>query len=110
MPSVMVHKVSATLTDDAQYKDFNEIPTTALASGSVVELMPGTYAAIASGNTAGVTLRGVGSPASVVIPSVTISSGTTGVACVNTSRRFIGIEKDEKYFYIAKDRIESIKK
>jgi len=80
MPSVMVHKVSATLTDDAQYKDFNEIPTTALASGSVVELMPGTYDAIASANTAGVTLRGVGSPASVVIPTVTISSGTTGVS------------------------------
>ena len=68
------------LLNDAQYKDFNEIPTTALASGSVVELMPGTYDAIASGNTAGVTLRGVGSPASVVIPTVTISSGTTGVS------------------------------
>ena len=80
MPSVMMHKVSPTLTDDAQYLDFNAIPTTALASGSVVELYPGTYAAISSANAAGVTLRGVGSPASVVIPSVTISSGTTGVA------------------------------
>lgn len=35
-----------------------------------------------------------------------MGSGTTGVACVNTNRRFIGIEKDEKYFAIAKDRIE----
>ena len=80
MPSVMMHKVSGTLTDDAQYKDFNEIPTSALASGSVVELYPGTYNAISSANACGVTLRGVGSPASVVIPSVTISSGSTGVA------------------------------
>ncbi len=33
-------------------------------------------------------------------------SGTTGVACVNTARNFIGIEKDEGYFKIAKERIE----
>lgn len=35
----------------------------------------------------------------------TMGSGSTGVACVNTNRRFIGIEKDEKFFEIAKDRI-----
>jgi len=34
-----------------------------------------------------------------------MGSGTTGVACVNTGRNFIGIEKDEKYFAIARDRI-----
>jgi len=33
-------------------------------------------------------------------------SGTTGVACVNTNRRFIGIEKDDKYFEIARKRID----
>ena len=37
----------------------------------------------------------------------TMGSGTTGVACVFENRDFIGIEKDEKYFRIAKDRIES---
>ena len=36
-----------------------------------------------------------------------MGSGTTGVACVNTGRNFIGIEKDDKYFDIAKNRIES---
>ena len=35
----------------------------------------------------------------------TMGSGSTGVACVNTNRNFIGIEKDDKYFKIAKDRI-----
>jgi len=35
-----------------------------------------------------------------------MGSGSTGVACVNTNRRFIGIEKDESYFEIAKERIE----
>jgi site-specific DNA-methyltransferase (adenine-specific) len=35
----------------------------------------------------------------------TMGSGTTGIGCVNTKRRFIGIEKDEKYFKLAKDRI-----
>jgi DNA modification methylase len=34
-----------------------------------------------------------------------MGSGTTGVACINTGRKFIGIEKDEKYFQIARDRI-----
>lgn len=36
-----------------------------------------------------------------------MGSGTTGVACLNTGRNFIGIEKDGKYFEIAKSRIES---
>jgi len=36
----------------------------------------------------------------------TIGSGTTGVACVNTNRKFIGIEIDANYFNIAKNRIE----
>ena len=36
-----------------------------------------------------------------------MGSGSTGVACLNTSRRFIGIEKDENYFNIAKERIEN---
>ena len=34
-----------------------------------------------------------------------MGSGTTGVACLNTNRRFIGIELDETYFNIAKERI-----
>jgi len=36
----------------------------------------------------------------------TMGSGSTGVACINTNRNFIGIEKDDKYFKIAKKRIE----
>ena len=35
-----------------------------------------------------------------------MGSGSTGVACVNTNRKFIGIELDETYFNIAKERIE----
>jgi len=35
----------------------------------------------------------------------TMGSGSTGVACVNTNRNFIGIEKDENYFNIAKERL-----
>ena len=37
-----------------------------------------------------------------------MGSGTTGVACKNTNRNFIGIELDEKYFNIAKDRIKGM--
>jgi site-specific DNA-methyltransferase (adenine-specific) len=37
-----------------------------------------------------------------------MGSGTTGVACLNTGRKFIGIEKDPHYFEVAKNRIEDI--
>ena len=36
----------------------------------------------------------------------TMGSGSTGVACNNTNRNFIGIEQDENYFNIAKQRIK----
>lgn len=39
----------------------------------------------------------------------TFGSGTTGVACANLNRKFIGIEMDDKYFDIAKERILSTK-
>ena len=35
-----------------------------------------------------------------------MGSGSTGVACMNTGRKFIGIELDNNYFNIAKERIE----
>lgn len=40
----------------------------------------------------------------------TMGSGSTGVACVNTNRDFIGIELDKNYFEIAKKRIEEAEK
>jgi site-specific DNA-methyltransferase (adenine-specific) len=38
----------------------------------------------------------------------TMGSGSTGVACKNLNRSFIGIEKDAKYFVIAKEGIEKV--
>ena len=35
-----------------------------------------------------------------------MGSGSTGIACINTNRNFIGIELDPTYFQVAKDRIE----
>ena len=40
-----------------------------------------------------------------VVLDNSMGSGSTGVACINTNRRFIGIEIEEKYFEIAKNRI-----
>lgn len=42
-----------------------------------------------------------------IVLDFTMGSGSTGVACKNTNREFIGIELDENYFNIAKNRIES---
>lgn len=43
-----------------------------------------------------------------LVVDLTMGSGSTGVACKNTNRNFIGIEQDEKYFKIAKERIENV--
>ena len=40
-----------------------------------------------------------------VVLDNTMGSGTTGVACMNTGRKFIGMEQDAKYFEIAQKRI-----
>tara|TARA_Y100000310_G_scaffold340560_1_gene436722 strand:- start:2038 stop:2772 length:735 start_codon:yes stop_codon:yes gene_type:complete len=44
-----------------------------------------------------------------LIMDFTMGSGSTGIACLNTNRRFIGIEKDEEIFKIAKKRLNTKK-
>ena len=41
-----------------------------------------------------------------ITPDPFIGSGTSGVACINTNRNFIGIELEKKYFDIAQNRIK----
>jgi len=43
-----------------------------------------------------------------LVVDLTMGSGSTGVACLNTNRKFIGIEKDPEYFKIAEKRINEI--
>ena len=45
-------------------------------------------------------------PENGTVLDFTMGSGSTGVACVNANRNFIGIEIDENYYNIAKKRIE----
>lgn len=42
-----------------------------------------------------------------IVLDPTMGTGTTGISCKRNNRSFIGIEKDEKYFVIAKNRLES---
>ena len=44
-----------------------------------------------------------------LVVDLTMGSGSTGVACVNTNRSFTGIEMDSSYFKIAEERINNIK-
>ena len=37
-----------------------------------------------------------------------MGSGSTGIACINTNRKFVGIEIDKKYYDIAVERIQEI--
>lgn len=46
-------------------------------------------------------------PEEYIIVDPFMGSGTTGVACKELKRKFIGIELDEKYFNIAKERLEN---
>ena len=39
--------------------------------------------------------------------NIILNNGSTGVACKNTNRNFIGIEKDEAYFKIANERLNA---
>jgi len=43
-----------------------------------------------------------------LVVDLTMGSGSTGVACKNTNRDFVGIELDEKYFEIAKNRTKPV--
>ena len=42
-----------------------------------------------------------------LVVDLTMGSGSTGVACCNTNRDFIGIELDKEYFKIAEQRIKN---
>lgn len=44
-----------------------------------------------------------------IVLDFTMGSGSTGVACVNTNRKFIGIELDDKYFNVAKERLNNVR-
>lgn len=50
-------------------------------------------------------IRTYSNPGDTVLDNC-MGSGTTGVACANTGRKFIGIERDDKYFEIARQRVE----
>lgn len=50
-------------------------------------------------------IKGFTKPQEIVL-DMFLGSGTTGVACINTHRHFVGIELNEKYFKIAESRIK----
>jgi site-specific DNA-methyltransferase (adenine-specific) len=51
------------------------------------------------------TLEAARVPQGATVLDPFMGSGTTGIACIRSGRKFIGIERDAKYFEIAKERI-----
>lgn len=45
-----------------------------------------------------------------IVLDFTMGSGSTGIACKNLNRKFVGIEKDSNYFQIAKNRLNTYDK
>ena len=50
-------------------------------------------------------IKFISKPGDTIIDTF-MGSGTTGIACINTGRKFIGYEIDKKYFRMAEDRID----
>lgn len=68
-----IHKVSPTLTDDAQYKAITDIPAADRTQGSTVLIYPGSYDAL-TGAWDNISFRGVGDKDEVVINGVNLSN------------------------------------
>jgi len=84
-------------------QDFQNYPTTVLEYASDVDAFHPTQKPVLL---LSYLIRTYTNPGDTVL-DFTCGSGSTGVACAETGRNFIGIELDEAYFKIASDRIES---
>ena len=82
-------------------QEFTNYPTTVLSVASEGKIMHPTQKPLALMEYLIKTYTNEGD----VVLDNTMGSGSTGVACVNTNRNFIGMELDDKYFEIAKARI-----
>jgi site-specific DNA-methyltransferase (adenine-specific) len=93
-------------------------PATEGATGEVVGKYPKTILRFKAAKLEGRTLHPTQKPVALmeymirtythegdVVLDNCMGSGTTGVACANTGRGFVGIERDDKYFAIASERI-----
>lgn len=54
-------------------------------------------------------IRTYTNPGEIVLDNC-MGSGSTGVACIEANRKFIGMELDEKYFETAQKRLEKVEK
>ncbi len=84
-------------------QEFTNYPTTVLSVASEGKIMHPTQKPIALMEYLIKTYTNEGD----VVLDNTFGSCSTGVACLNTNRKFIGIEKDEAYFKIAEQRINA---
>lgn len=71
-----IHLVDAELSQNAQFKSYDEIPTHALNWGSTIRFLPGVYEMGTLNNVDNLTFEGVGNPADVVLANVVLASTT----------------------------------
>ena len=94
MANKQVHRVSPELTDDAQFKAVEHIPTTMLKDGDTILVYPGEYSDPRTANVANVTIQGFGGAKDVVFNGFSIPSdgpGGANVAIKNITIRAAGL-------------------
>ena len=82
MANKQVHRVSPELTDDAQFKAVEHIPTTMLKDGDTILVYPGEYSDPRTANVANVTIEGFGGNKDVIFNGFSIPSDGPGGANV----------------------------
>ncbi len=75
MANKQIHRVSPELTNDAQFKTIESIPTTMLRDGDTILVYPGEYSDPRTANVANVTIEGFGGVKDVVFNGFSIMSG-----------------------------------
>ena len=104
-------RFSRTIEDNEGYKEWKPhpkgaLPTTLVSISSEVKRIADTHVAVFPVSLVEYFIKGATNEGDLVL-DIFAGTGTTGVACKNLGRRFLGMEKQQEYVEIAMKRIET---